>query len=178
MKVKIVRAGLPTYWYANKTGEEFEVEKGYSSLESGFTVAGFRVTDVNSKNKNDFIDRDDCVIVEGGASDNPKHIQAKLDAKSPMHLIPYAALEGVAKVMALGAEKYGERNWRMEPIKGSTYEGALFRHIFLEWAQGSDVDHESGEHPLDHAIASLLIMRDAMIQGTFVDDRKRKETKS
>lgn len=108
---------------------------------------------------------------------NPKHIQAQKDGKAPMHLIPYGVLEGVARVLQSGAEKYGERNWRVDEILGSTYEGSVFRHVFLEWAAGQDVDKYSGEHPLDHAIAGLLILRDAMMQGTHIDDRKRAESK-
>ena len=104
---------------------------------------------------------------------NPKHVQAQKEGKAPMHLIPYGVLEGVARVMATGARKYGERNWRVDQILASTYEGALFRHIFLEWAQGVDSDKDSGEHPLDHAIAGLLIMRDAMMSNTFIDNRDR-----
>lgn len=111
-------------------------------------------------------------------SDSPKHLQAQVDGKAPLHLIPFRALPSVARVMELGASKYGERNWRIDPIKASTYEGAICRHALIEWAQGSDQDDESGEHPLAHVAATCLIILDAIENGTFIDDRDRKESKS
>ena len=110
--------------------------------------------------------------------ENPKLIQALKDGKVPLELIPFAALEGVARVLATGAKKYGERNWRIDKIKASTYIAAASRHILLEWAEGVDADHDSGEHPLDHAIAGLMIVRDAMKHGTLIDDRDRAESKA
>jgi len=43
MKVKVIKAGLPTYWYANKIGEEFEVNKeryGYLPINSNNSKYG------------------------------------------------------------------------------------------------------------------------------------------
>lgn len=108
---------------------------------------------------------------------NPKHIQAQKDGKVPMHLIPWRSLEAVARVMGTGAEKYGERNWRIDEILASTYEGAIARHTLLEWAQGVDADKDSGEHPLAHVAACCLIVLDAIENDTFIDDRDRKESK-
>jgi hypothetical protein len=107
--------------------------------------------------------------------DNPKHERAIADGKPPMHLIPWGILEDVSRVLAHGAGKYGERNWREQPIRISTYEGALARHIFLQWLQGEDLDADSGEHHLAHAIACLMVVYDAYKNGTLIDDRDRKE---
>ena len=110
------------------------------------------------------------------AADNPKHIRAQKEGKVPMERIPWRALAPVARVMAGGSEKYGVRNWHIDKILASTYVGAIARHGFLEWAQGTDVDKDSGEHPLAHVAACCLIVLDAIEQGTLIDDRHRAES--
>ena len=110
-------------------------------------------------------------------TENPKLIQARKDGKVPFEFIPMAPMAAVARVLESGAEKYGVRNWRTDKIKASTYEGAIGRHTFLEWASGVDVDKDSGEHPLAHVIASCLVVLDAMEYGTLIDDRNRMESK-
>jgi len=110
-------------------------------------------------------------------SDNPKAARAERENKVPMHLIPWRALEQVARAMESGAAKYGERNWRIDPIKCSTYEGSIARHTFLEWAQGVDQDKDSGLHPLAHVAATCLVILDAIEHGTLIDDRGRAMSK-
>lgn len=109
--------------------------------------------------------------------ENPKHVAAQKAGKVPMDLIPYGALAGAARVLAGGAVKYGRRNWTMDKIKATTYVGAIARHALLEWAEGIDVDKDSGEHPLDHVIACCLLVKDAMARGCLIDDRDWAESK-
>jgi hypothetical protein len=108
--------------------------------------------------------------------DNPKHIQAMKSGKVPFEMIPMGPMAAVARVLAGGAAKYGVRNWLKDSILASTYEGAIGRHTYLEWAAGIDVDKDSGEHPLAHVIASCLIVMDAEANGMLVDDRDRCES--
>jgi hypothetical protein len=107
---------------------------------------------------------------------NPKHDRAVNEDKAPMHLIPWGVMEDVARVLQSGADKYGERNWRIDPIKCSTYEASTARHVLLQWATGEDLDKDSGLHHLAHAVAGLLIVLDAQRHGTLIDDRNRKES--
>ena len=108
---------------------------------------------------------------------NPKHIRAQKDGKAPMDLIPYQPLAAVARVMQTGADKYGRRNWLQDNILASTYVGAIARHALLEWANGVDVDADSGEHPLAHVIACCLLVMDAENHNTLIDDRDWTESK-
>jgi dATP/dGTP diphosphohydrolase len=103
--------------------------------------------------------------------DNPKHIRAMKEGKVPAERIPFSPLAAVARVMAGGAKKYGIRNFLLDEIKASTYIGAIFRHTFLEWAQGIDKDKDDGEHPLAHVIACCLLVLEAEKYGTLIDDR-------
>lgn len=106
---------------------------------------------------------------------NPKAKRALNDGKAPMEYIPFGPMAQVAKVFKHGADKYGKFNWRVEPINATTYVAAISRHTLLEWAQGVDIDHDSGIHPLAHVIASCLIVMDSEKWGTLIDDRLHAE---
>ena len=100
---------------------------------------------------------------------NPKEAQAK--SKLLFSAVPMLPLYNVALVMTTGACKYGLLNFRTQgDIKSSMYFDSTMRHL-LEWWEGSDLDGDSYLHPLDHAIAGLLVLRDAMGSGRWADDR-------
>lgn len=105
------------------------------------------------------------------SDDNPKDVVGR--SKPQMHLIPHGALVEVARVMELGAKKYGPYNWRHTPVSYSTYLSADSRHngSFLD---GEDQDPESRRSHLAHAAASMLILLDAIIIGNAKDDRPPK----
>lgn len=90
--------------------------------------------------------------------------------KPSLHLVPGTALMMLAKVMALGAAKYGAHNWRDQPVAATVYVSAALRHIF-QWLDGEDIDPESGAPHLAHAMACAAIVLDAMAHGTLIDDR-------
>jgi len=107
---------------------------------------------------------------------NPKLIQAQKEGKVPYEKLPLAVLEADAIVHAHGADKYGERNWRIDEILCSTYEGAILRH-FIAWAGGEDTDPDSGQPHLNHIRACCGVMLDAQMHGKLLDDRGRAESK-
>lgn len=57
-------------------------------------------------------------------------------------LIPVQALEELARVYGMGAEKYDDHNWR-KGYNWSLSYAALSRHLNAFW-RGEDVDPESG----------------------------------
>ena len=93
--------------------------------------------------------------------------------KTQLHLIPPAATEECAKVLRLGMEKYGERNWLYceDGVLMTTYLSATLRH-FNCILEGDDIDEESKAHHLGHIMANCAIMLDARKHGTLVDNRK------
>ncbi len=109
-------------------------------------------------------------------ADNPKLIQALKDGKVPMEYLVYSVLEDDAFVHKYGADKYGIRNWLIDKILASTYEGAMLRH-FKAWAEGEDIDPESGRPHLTHLRACCAVVMDAQKHGTLIDDRNRLESK-
>lgn len=107
---------------------------------------------------------------------NPKHIQAQKEGKAPMEYLVYSVLPMDAAVHKHGADKYGERNWRKDKILTSTYEGAILRH-FLAWAQGEDIDPDSGMPHLAHLRACCAVVLDAQMHNSLIDNRNRLESK-
>jgi hypothetical protein len=107
--------------------------------------------------------------------DNPKHILAMKQGKAPLDKLPFTVFEGDAECHNGGSVKYGERNWRIDAICTSTYEGAIMRH-FLAWANGEDADPDSGLSHLYHIRACCAVMLDADMAGKLIDDRGRAES--
>jgi len=99
---------------------------------------------------------------------NPK--QAFGDAKVPLHLVPAPAMVSIAMGLKEGARKYGAYNWRTLTVEAQTYLGATLRHL-MAWQDGEDIDPDSGNSHLSHAMASLAILVDAMESGHVVDNR-------
>jgi hypothetical protein len=100
-------------------------------------------------------------------AENPKESAGR--KKCPMHLLPPEFLIQTANVLGHGADKYTPWNWRTTPIKLSTYQGAMMRHL-TQIAKGEDLD-ESGFPHLAHIAASAAIVLDAAANGMLVDDR-------
>ena len=108
---------------------------------------------------------------------NPKAERARSDGKLRLELLDTAMLHPTAEVLAHGAEKYGVRNWRVNPIHWSTYLGALRRHTDA-LANGEDIDPDSGQPHLAHISATVNVLLDAAAHGTLVDDRNFAESKT
>lgn len=100
--------------------------------------------------------------------DNPKTTHGAL--KIDLSLVPPSAIIAEARVMALGAKKYGPYNWREKTVSSRVYTAAAMRHI-LTWQDGEDTDPESGESHLAHARACLGILLDAKSIGKLNDNR-------
>ena len=101
---------------------------------------------------------------------NPKAVYG--DAKVPLHLCPPRAWVEWAKAQADGADKYGAFNWRKNPVKASTYLGAIYRHA-VQFSMGQDRDPEAKSlvHNLGSIMACCAILIDAQAQDTLIDDR-------
>jgi hypothetical protein len=84
--------------------------------------------------------------------------------KCPMVLLPPVALEDVAWVHKLGADKYGAYNWRYTGISSATYISAIMRHL-MAIAKGEWLDPESGRPHAAHIACSCNILMDADQHG-------------
>lgn len=112
------------------------------------------------------------ILPEPGPDPNPK--KAFGDIKPQLALIPPAAERACAGALALGASKYGEFNWRHNPVEIMTYLHAMKRHI-AQVLDGEDIDPESGHPHLGHVMASAAIVIDCADRGTLIENRPPKK---
>ena len=85
-------------------------------------------------------------------------------------VLPMAVIWELAVALLEGARKYGRHNYRDAGVRASVYVDAAVGHIGQFW-EGEDIDADSGLSHITKAIASLVVMRDSMIRGNWVDDR-------
>lgn len=104
--------------------------------------------------------------------ENPKDRLGSM--KTPLGLVPKVCIAACARVMELGAAKYGPYNWRENAVREQVYIDAARRHLDLA-ESGEDVDDESGQSHYAHVMACMGILLDARATGNLVDDRHTSE---
>ena len=93
--------------------------------------------------------------------------------KIPYELIPPAALEEVAKVLAMGRDKYTAWNWS-NGIAYTRLIGAILRHTFA-YLGGQSKDEESGLSHIAHVAVNCLFILHFEKYKPELDDRKKHE---
>jgi len=99
---------------------------------------------------------------------NPKAVAGRKKIRA--QFTPVTVLNEIHKGMTEGAEKYGPYNWRETDIEAGDYYDSTMRHMSAWW-DGEDIDPDSGVHHVSKAITGLIVLRDAMLHGTCIDDR-------
>lgn len=85
----------------------------------------------------------------------------KFDTGKPeFSLLPPWALEAVAKVLTVGAQKYERNNWKYVPNGRARYFNAAYRHLNA-YMKDEKFDPETGENHLAHAICCLMFVLDS-----------------
>ena len=90
--------------------------------------------------------------------------------KPPLSTVPLPVLFEVGVAMLEGACKYRRHNYRVSGVRATVYFDAAWRHL-ADWYEGEDIDPDSGLHHVSKAIASLVVLRDAMMNDKVIDDR-------
>ena len=93
--------------------------------------------------------------------------------KVPFSTVSVPVIAEVGLAMLEGALKYGRHNYRAVGVRASVYYDALIRHVGAWW-EGEDIDPDSGLNHITKAIATLVVLRDAMIRNKLCDDRPPK----
>jgi len=106
----------------------------------------------------------------GQKATNPKDALAGTKPRWFSYL-PVRVLLSVGVAMYEGARKYGRHNYRPAGVRASVYMDAVTEGHLTPWWEGEDIDPDSGLSHIDKAIASLMVLRDSMLQGNWVDDR-------
>jgi len=102
---------------------------------------------------------------------NPKDAVGSL--KIPLgSVVPQQVIGGIALGMLEGSLKYGRHNSRVIGVRASVYYDAGLRH-FHAWWEGQDMDPDAAIpiHHIDKLLSDLTVLRDAMLQDKWVDDR-------
>lgn len=90
--------------------------------------------------------------------------------KTRWDLMPWGALDSVARVYTWGATKYADRNWE-KGIPASRMFASAMRHL-IAWMAAEDKDPESNLPHLAHAAWNVLGILEFTLRGRFdVDDR-------
>lgn len=89
--------------------------------------------------------------------------------KSRVELIDSRFIEGIGRVLAHGAKKYADDNWRLG-FKWRRLIGAGIRH-WLAFAKGEDIDPEFGEHHLLHEACESMFAYIHYLDSLGTDDR-------
>lgn len=91
--------------------------------------------------------------------------------KVPFSVIPFDVIAEVGLAMLEGSTKYGRHNYRAAGARASVYFDGTLRHL-TQWWEGEDNDPDAaGVNHITKAIASLVVLRAAMLAGKFEDDR-------
>ena len=93
--------------------------------------------------------------------------------KVPFSCVPANVIAEIALGLMEGARKYGKHNYRVIGVRGTVYYDAAIRHL-TQWLEGEDLDPESGLNHITKALSCLTVMRDAMLNDKFIDDRPPK----
>ena len=102
---------------------------------------------------------------------NPK--DAVGTKKVPFSTVSAPVMAEIGLAMLEGARKYGRHNYRIAGVRASVYYDSLFRHL-TAWWEGEDIDSDSDLNHVTKDIAGLMVLRDSMMKGNWVDDRPPK----
>lgn len=105
------------------------------------------------------------VVMQGNPVHIDMHAKGDLTGSGVKHdseklrldLLPWDALEPVARVLQFGAKKYDDDNWRKVPDQRRRYFAAALRHLSA-WKRGEKIDPESGLPHLAHAACCVLFL--------------------
>ena len=87
-----------------------------------------------------------------------KKVGLKFDTKKlRWELLPLGPIRSVIKVIMLGSEKYADDNWKHVDDWRRRYYAAAMRHL-TDWFEGEEIDPESGESHLSHALCCLIFL--------------------
>lgn len=98
----------------------------------------------------------------------------KLDSDKPrFDLIPAEPMLELAKLYAMGAKKYADRNWEKGMDWSRVYR-AVQTHLWQFWS-GVDMDEETGLAHVTHAAFGCLALREYMSTHRELDNRPKPE---
>jgi hypothetical protein len=93
------------------------------------------------------------------------------EGKLQWSMIDFKSLEGMVRVLEVGAEKYNKDNWRIGMPVTKVCE-SLLRHLF-SFMSGETNDIESNQSHMSHVMVNAMFIEYIMRERTHFDDRKK-----
>jgi len=161
------KVGRELFWVADITGDSFS--QGFVQPD-GFCG---KYVDYPTKAEaqaacNSFLMLKGLKTSAGNKDTNPKDIIGV--KKAPISTLSCAVLFEMGLGMLEGARKYGRHNYRAMGVSASVYYDGAMRHL-MDWFEGEDIDPDSGMNHLTKTLTCLMVLRDSMLMGNWVDDR-------
>lgn len=140
---------------------------------------------MSSNDSDDFRLREQANVADlpQAKQSNPKDAVGSKKARW-FSYVPLRVMAWVGLALLEGSRKYGRHNYREAGVRASVYVDACVNGHLQKWWEGEDIDPdtceldgegkpilETGLNHIDKAIASLIVLRDGMLQGNWVDDR-------
>jgi hypothetical protein len=152
--------------HLRSNAEEFRIQPGEYINDTSVLIAERGV----ALQKQSVQDRRSNVINEKDVQDMIPEGGLKYDQSKPrMDLLDFDALEGLAKVLTFGANKYAAHNWR-KGISYSRLTAAMLRHL-AALQKGEDIDPESGLPHIDHLGCCWMFLSNMTKTRPDLDDR-------
>ena len=101
---------------------------------------------------------------------NPKKLFG--DKKPRLSLLPLVAQLAQEEAQRDGMLKYGEYNWRDNPVEAMTYLDAALRHLQL-FINGEAKARDTRVSNLGAVMACCAIILDAEANGSLIDNRRK-----
>ncbi len=154
-----------SYWFW-----EQELKSFAEAVEERLSAGNIEMAKFQVDLAKDIMEEDKDVLAALGSVD-PKQSQGS--KKLGFSHVPITSMCALSPGTKNGADKYGAYNW-LELAEGSmslnTYLDAVQRHLIL-FRAGQDSASDSGIHHLDHILAGISVVRDAMLFNKVSDDR-------
>jgi hypothetical protein len=92
------------------------------------------------------------------------------DGKPPLSRVPWAAVYAMSRVQAYGHKKYKDFDNYRKGMEVTRNLSCALRHI-AEYIDGHEIDPESGEPVLAHAMCRIAFVLQNLADGKAIDDR-------
>lgn len=91
------------------------------------------------------------------------------EGKLKWSLVDFKSLEGMVRVLEMGAKKYDPHNWK-KGMPVSQVSESLMRHLYA-FLNGEDHDKESGLHHISHVMCNAMFLEYILREKPEFDDR-------
>ena len=118
------------------------------------------------------VDEFEKALIERDSLQALRYNQGKLQ----WSLVDFKSLEGMVKVLEMGAEKYDKHNWK-KGMPVTQVGESLMRHLFA-FLNGENTDSESGLSHLSHVLCNAMFMEYILREKPEFDDRYETENKN